>query len=141
MYTIRKKFHFEYAHQLYDSFTVDCKNQIHGHSGVVEVFLSSEELDDKGVVVDFTQIKSLIKDYINSWDHALIMSDKFPKEYLKMLKKYNKKLMIVNYNPTAENMAKIMFEDINGIFIRNNIGDILSKIRVHETETGYAEVR
>ena len=53
MYTIRKKYRVEYAHQLKNAFTECCFKTIHGHSGVVELFFSSESLDQNNMVVDF----------------------------------------------------------------------------------------
>jgi 6-pyruvoyltetrahydropterin/6-carboxytetrahydropterin synthase len=133
MYIIRKKFKFEMAHQLVDAYSKACSDQIHGHSYICEVFFSSQKLDNTGMVVDFTQIKDKIKPYIDSWDHALVMSADMPIEYLDCLIKYNKNLKIVKYNPTAENMAKDIFE-----YIEQQMPNCL-KVRLHETDTGYAE--
>lgn len=132
MFTIRKKFRVEMAHQLIDSYTKACRLQ-HGHSYIIEVFLSGKELDSTGMLVDFTKISDKIKPYIMSWDHCLVMNEESAEEYLDMLKKYNCNMKIVPYNPTAENMAKDMFDTI-----KKEIPQ-LSKVRVHETETGWAE--
>ena len=48
MYTLRKQFKFESAHQLYDAYSSCCKDCIHGHSYLVEVFFSSDKLDNTG---------------------------------------------------------------------------------------------
>lgn len=39
MFTIRKEFKFEMAHQLYTCYSEACKNAIHGHSYILELFL------------------------------------------------------------------------------------------------------
>ena len=44
MYTIRKLFRFEMAHQLSKAFSTACSEQIHGHSYVCEVFFAKEAL-------------------------------------------------------------------------------------------------
>lgn len=146
MYTIRKTYKVEYAHQLSNAFTAGCHETIHGHSGVIEVFLSSEELDDNNMVIDFGQISSFIKEFImNELDHALIIPCTLEDEYIQMLKKYNKKLRIYNHNPTAEYFCKVLFNAINTILgdmyvaLRFNNFIKLEKIRFHETDTGYAE--
>ena len=143
MYTIRKKFRIEYAHQLERAYSKCCSEQIHGHSGIIELFFSNLVLDFTGMVIDFGEVKKLIGKYIDSWDHMLIMPNSFPKQYLNMLKKFNKNLKIVYYNPTAENMAKEIYDNVNHILKESgwstNSLIRLTKVRFHETETGYAE--
>jgi 6-pyruvoyl-tetrahydropterin synthase len=91
------------------------------------------------MVIDFTKIKDKIKSYIDSWDHALVMSSEMPSEYLECLKKYNKNLKIVSYNPTAENMAKDIYHVVNHLLQYDLNGGECSKVRLHETDTGYAD--
>ena len=132
MYTIRKLFRFEMAHQLSEAYSTACSEQIHGHSYVCEVFFKGE-LDHTGMIIDFGEVKAKIKDYIDSWDHSLVMPKDMPKEYLECLARFNKNLRIVDYNPTAEAMAKDMYETI-----KKDIPQV-SKVRLHETATGWAE--
>jgi len=133
MYIIRKKFKFEMAHQLSSAYSASCKNCIHGHSYILEVFFRSPGLNTDGMVIDFKLVKDKCSDFIQSWDHALVMPSDFSKEYLDILKKYNKKLIITSYNPTAEKMAKDIFDRIH-----DQIPECY-KVRLHESETGYAE--
>ena len=142
MYTIRKLFKFEMAHQLSTAYSTACSEQIHGHSYICEVFFKSDELDETGMVIDFGEVKALIGEYMDFWDHSLVMPSDMPKEYLKALTKYNKKLQIVPYNPTAEAMAKDMYYRIKKLMrgsANPDIADKVYKVRLHETTTGYAE--
>ena len=145
MFTIRKQFKFEMAHQLKDSYSAACHENLHGHSYVLEVYLSSQKVDKNGMVVDFGEVKDVIGDYVNSWDHSLTMPVFFDKAYLDMLKQYTKKMRITSYNPTAEYMAKEMFREINSMlkdYQEKKYGEMLwecTKIRLHETTTGWAE--
>lgn len=145
MFTIRKQFKFEMAHQLKDSYSAACHENLHGHSYVLELYFNSETVDKNGMVVDFGEVKDVIGDYVNSWDHSLTMPVFFDKEYLDMLGRYTKKMRITSYNPTAENMAKEMYREIaNAInkYQREKYGAVsweLAKVRLHETTTGWAE--
>ena len=143
MYNIRKKFKFEYAHQLINAYSDCCKDCIHGHSAVLEVFISASTLDKNEMVLDFGELKERINSLISEYDHALVMSNKHDPEYLKMLKKFNSKLIIVDYNSTAENMAKDFYYRIEKLLnfklFKNDLK--LWKIRLHETDTGYAEYK
>lgn len=132
MYTIRKKIKFEMAHQLYDAYTKECCN-LHGHSYILELFFSSNTLDSTGMICDFKKIKDKLNSYIAEWDHSVVMSVNMPEEYLTCLTKFNKNLKITKYNPTAENMTKDMFD-----YIKKLIPSCV-KVRLHETDTGYAE--
>ena len=134
MYKIRKSFRVEYAHQLDKAYSKACSNTIHGHSGIVEVLLAHNTIDSTGMVMDFGQVKAKIKNAVMKFDHALIMPDTMTSSYLKTLAKHNRKLVIVPYNPTAENMAKDLFETIELLL---PIG-YLSEVIFHETDTGYA---
>jgi len=132
MYTIRKIFKMEFAHQLFDAYSKACCN-LHGHSYVCELFLTSETLDETGMVRDFKSVKDQVGEYINSWDHCTVLPDTLPKEYLECIQKYNSKVKIVNYNPTAEAMSKDIYETIKKVIPE------VSKVRLHETTTGWAE--
>jgi 6-pyruvoyltetrahydropterin/6-carboxytetrahydropterin synthase len=138
MYKIRKKYKFERAHQLHTAFSDSCRKTIHGHSYIVELFFKDKSLNDDDMVVDFGKIDSLVGEYINSWDHALVMSNLMDPYYLEMLTKFNKKLIITPYNPTAEAMAKDMYSHILNLLANKDVPNI-SSLRLHETDTGYAE--
>tara|TARA_B100001063_G_scaffold247086_1_gene290093 strand:+ start:3433 stop:3723 length:291 start_codon:yes stop_codon:yes gene_type:complete len=67
---IRKKFKFEGAHIVRNCSTRRCKKSIHGHLYVVEVFFSSNKLNNGYMVLDFGLTKKHIKNIIDSFDHA-----------------------------------------------------------------------
>jgi len=135
MIKIRKIFKLEMAHQLTEAYSTCCSECIHGHSYVVEVFLTSAVLL-KGMVIDFGELKALLQPWYSKWDHALVMHASAPKEYLDVLQKYNRHLIVLNMNPTAENMAYLFYKEIETV-LPNHVS--LLSVRVHETDTGYAE--
>jgi len=144
MHTIRKKYRVEYAHQLHDAFTSCCYETIHGHSGIIEIFVSSDELDHNDMVIDFGEIGSIVKQYLeDTLDHAIIVPKTLNPEYIKCLKKYNKKVAVVDDNPTAEYYAESIFWDVTEllkpVIEKNKRVFRLSKVRFHETESGWAE--
>lgn len=126
MYRIRKIFKFEGAHALTSSYTRECQ-KIHGHSYKVEVFLQSESLNEDGMIVDFKRLKEGVGHIFDDWDHLLVLQagDK---------RFGNAGAAFVGFNPTAENMAKHFFRECQKEF-----GSSISKVRVHETATGWAE--
>lgn len=145
MYTIRKKYTVEYAHQLKTAYSEGCWKTIHGHSGIVEVLFASDVLDENNMVIDFGHISSMIKMYLMSeYDHALIMPRTMDPEYISTLQKFNAKLFLTDENPTAEYFAKKMFLAIEALVekvipVENERNFHLRAVRFHETDTGYAE--
>lgn len=107
MFKVTKEIHFCYGHRLlnYDG---KCR-YLHGHNGKVEVELSAEKLDDKGMVRDFTEIKQILQTWIDkTLDHRMILNKKDPLKDL--LQKAGEPLYLTEENPTAENIAKLIFE-------------------------------
>lgn len=137
MFQIRKQFKVEMAHRLRSAFSKCCTDQIHGHSYIIEVFLKAEQLNVDDMLIDFGELKSIISDYINSWDHALVLPKELPSGGSEV------KLIRTDYNPTAEAMACDMFSHITYLLKKGEHGGAqdltVSCVRVHETRTGWAE--
>lgn len=134
MYTVRKEFKFEAAHVLNSSESKECQ-KIHGHSYRVEVFLSRLDLNSDGMVEDFKIIKEAFKPVIDKLDHALIV-----KNACKRHSKGSKdKLVVLNKNPTAENMAEFIYDFADKEVLSDEVS--IDSIRVHETDSGYVEFK
>ncbi len=133
MFTIRKKVRFEMSHILDTSFS-ECCRQLHGHSYILEVFFESPTLNEDGMVLDFGLIKQYLDMVIKQFDHKMVVSSSHP-EFKKFiaLSRDVKGFVFVPYNPTAENMAHDIYHMLH--MYTNK----LTKVRLHETETGYAE--
>lgn len=160
MYTIRKKFKFEAAHQLASSFSDLCHENLHGHSYVLEVFLQGKTLNKDGMLMDFGELKHLTSPLLEQFDHALMLPSSFRtdadtlvsndlgtnlliqnrRQLFDAAKKTTKHFFEWEGNPTAESMAKYFFDKINdAVEIATDKRVTVAKVRVHETETGWAE--
>jgi 6-pyruvoyltetrahydropterin/6-carboxytetrahydropterin synthase len=105
MYKVTKEVKWEAAHRLL-GYKGSCGN-IHGHSYKAIFTFEAKELDEMGMVLDFSYIKREIKNWIDiNWDHSLILYDKDP---LVRLLSEKTKIFTLQGNPTAENMAKHLF--------------------------------
>lgn len=142
MFRIRKKFRFEAAHQLEDAFSKDCVETIHGHSYVVELFLTSKELDEMGMVLDFGYLKEFVKLTKKKLDHALILHKSNEVEDKTVNHINQRKVVYTDKNPTAEFLAEMIFkgleEFLECLIIPPTTAEV-EKVRVHETESGWAE--
>ena len=141
---IRKKFKFEGAHIVRDCSSDRCKKSLHGHSYVVEVFLTSSKLDFGQMIYDFGLTKGTIKDIVDSFDHAYAMWDKESDEFKSFIKSNSDRYIEMPVSPSAECFALtflfIIDKILNATEFKNGEGEVkVHSVRVHETETGYAE--
>lgn len=135
---ITKEFDFEMAHAL-DFHSGKCKN-IHGHSYKLSVTLKGipniSTESDAGMVMDFGDLKKIIKKLIvDKLDHALVLSKNSP-YYTSNLEQHTPKLVLVDYQPTCENMLLDFRNILKDKFPE---GTELLHLKLRETATGYAE--
>ena len=106
MYTLKVEGAFEAAHHI-NGYPGKCA-RLHGHNWVVEAVVKGRELDELGMLVDFKDIKQTLKDILERFDH----------HYLNELAPFKD-----GVNPTAENLARIIFEELAGneIFKRDSV--------------------
>ena len=141
---IRKLFRFEGAHVVRDCSSERCKKSIHGHSYIIETFLSANGLDNGQMVVDFGLLKGTVKDFIDSFDHCYSIWSKEKDEFKDFIKFHSERWIQMPVSPSAE-MYSLMFFYVIDKIIKNtqfNNGEkevSLVSVRVHETATGYAE--
>ena len=107
MYQVTRVIHFCYGHRLMQ-YEGKCRH-LHGHNGKVEIELSKASLDRRGMVVDFDEIKRSIQTWIDgTLDHKMLLRKDDPA--LAALQKLGEPLYLMDDNPTAENIAKLIFE-------------------------------
>ncbi len=138
---LTKIFTFETAHALF-AHDGKCKN-IHGHSYKFHVTIEGLPLNEtnhpkNGMVMDFSDLKSIVnKEIIDKLDHALLLNANSNHKVLgDFLMKENHNIILVDYQPTCENMILDFKEKIKSN-LPNNI--TLVKLILYETETSYCE--
>ena len=138
---ITKQFDFETAHALY-GYDGKCKN-IHGHSYHLHVTVIGTPIDDlgnnkNGMVLDFGDLKKLVKEEIvDVFDHTTILNGKSPhKELAQTLKDNAHRIVLVDYQPTSENM---LFDIADRIKKQLPEHVSLHSLKLFETASSYAE--
>ncbi len=101
-----------------------CEN-VHGHNYRVEVRVEGERLNRIGLLVDFTDIKRLVNGVIDRIDH----------QFLNDLEPFDK------VNPSAENIAKYFYDEIQNGLAANEVPVRVTSIRLWETDTQSATYR
>ena len=108
MYQVAKMIYFNYGHRLLGGH--DKCSHLHGHSARVEIEMARPKLNPKGMVVDFFDIKRTIGEWIERHlDHKMILWTKDP--LAKLLKKAGEPVVLVDENPTAEMLARRIFQE------------------------------
>ncbi|GAD07417.1 queuosine biosynthesis protein QueD [Porphyromonas crevioricanis] len=108
-----------------------CKH-LHGHNYRIHFCCISDETDELGMVIDFGTIKSTLCAYLErEWDHKFMIWQEDPLlEQLQAIVPQD--IVIVPFNPTAENMARYLVEDIAPSLLQGS-RVTLHSCRVEET--------
>lgn len=141
---IRKLFKFEAAHIVRNCSSNRCKKSIHGHSYKVEVFLTSRSLDKGQMVYDFGLLKPTVGKFLDLFDHSWHYWNQESQEFKNFVQKTNERWIELPFSPSAENYSIFFLKAINYILERTKKCNEEDKVkcigvRVHETDTGYAE--
>lgn len=104
---------FSSAHNLRE-YKGQCE-RLHGHNWKVQVVLKSEKLNTLGMVMDFRDVKIVVEDVINKFDHT----------YLNELPAF--KVL----NPTTENLSKVLYDELKN---RLPVGIAVSKVTTWESD-------
>jgi 6-pyruvoyltetrahydropterin/6-carboxytetrahydropterin synthase len=133
MIKIVKQIRWSMGHRLVKGYPHKCKNA-HGHEYLAEIEVGCEELNEHDFVMDFSIIKERLKTWIDDkLDHGFLCCEK-DTEMIEFLRKTNQKHFTVKDNPTAEVIAKLLFDKGSEL-----IGYI-TKVTVWETPDSYAIV-
>ena len=135
MYYIRSESSFDSAHFL-KGYAGKCSN-LHGHRWRVVVELGapklSEEKQTKGMVLDFGDLKSALKEICDNLDHCLIYeSGSLMEKTVQALQEENFRLMEMPFRPTAEELAKYFYGQVK------KEGYTVNRVEVYETPTNCA---
>ena len=134
-----RRIEFDAAHRV-----VGHKNKckyLHGHRYILEITATTSKLDEIGMVADFALLKTIMKEWIdNNFNHNVILniSDKNLGEYI--AKCTGQSVYYLDSNPTAENIALHLLEDVIPLLFAQSLFQIL-RIKLYETPNCYVEVR
>ena len=119
MFTVCKEFTFAAGHSI-RGHRGGCEN-LHGHNYRVRVWVSSEELDDLGMVLDFADLKALAAEVLDPFDHRVL----------------NEVPPFDTVNTTAELLSRHVYDEIAARLPRER-GLAMRRVEVWETDTACA---
>ncbi len=107
VHEIGKELYFSYGHRLMNH-DGKCK-LLHGHNAKVTIKLAAKRLDQNGMVIDFSALKQAVKAFLDDqFDHQMILHKDDP--LVALLKESGEHFRSLDVHPTAECLAKIIFE-------------------------------
>lgn len=130
---IAKEFTWEMGHRL-PFHEGKCKN-LHGHSYKCMIELTGIP-DSNGIVLDYYDVKKIVEPVFDEMDHSFMVW-KGDKELIDALTKLNSRMVVVNFQTTAENICLYLLDKIKSSGLPSNVTAL--KVRVLETENTYAE--
>lgn len=128
MYSVTKGIEFCYGHRLLDYDGI-CKHP-HGHNALAEIEVRTGGLDNREMVVDFSDIKRAVKGWIDrELDHKMILRHDDP--LVKPLQALNEPVYVLDSNPTVERIARLIFDKAC------ELGVPVVRVRVWETPSSF----
>jgi 6-pyruvoyltetrahydropterin/6-carboxytetrahydropterin synthase len=107
MFQVTREIDFCYGHRLLN-YEGKCK-YLHGHNGRAVITLEAPDLDARGMVLDFSDIKRVVATWIdNTLDHRMILNRQDPA--VPTLRELGEPMHLIDANPTAENIARLIYE-------------------------------
>ena len=107
MFRVTRELTFCYGHRLLD-YAGKCRH-LHGHNGRAVITLEAPALDELGMVMDFSRLKRVVGDWIDEHlDHKMLLHHDDPA--LPLLRQLGEPVYVLDVNPTAENIAKLIFD-------------------------------
>lgn len=135
MYTISKEFYFEYSHRLNMKYASACKN-LHGHSAKVIITISSDQLNENGMIIDFMHLEPIKLWIDQNLDHSLILNSL---DILCSIPEINNmKTYIIDDDPTSEVMTKIIWEEVAKILNHLSVNWKEMSVTFYETKKNCA---
>ena len=132
MYEVTRELSFCYGHRLLQ-YEGKCA-WLHGHNGTAVLTLAAADLDALGMVADFQVIRSRLGGWIDAeLDHRMILRRDDP--VLPALLDLGEPVYVVDFNPTAEALARLLFEKTR------ELGLPVTAVRLYETPTCAATYR
>ncbi len=143
---ITRRLEFDAGHRIPDHQS-QCRH-LHGHRYVLEVTLGGDVIEaagqpNNGMVMDFSEVKAIaMRQVVDAWDHAFLVhaGDTRVVEFLASMPDH--KTVVLDRVPTAENLARIAFEILDGAY-RDVYGNHLrlERVRLYETPNCWADCR
>lgn len=141
---IEKRFQFKNQHIVRNCSSERCRFSHHAHTYQVFIELTSDKLDNGGMIEDFGLLKGTIKTFISMFDNSWTVWNKEPVEYKDYVTRMTDRIIFTPHSPSAEFFSILFFKVIQQILDQtvwnNGEGNVkLNRVKVYETLSGCAK--
>lgn len=136
VFQLTRRFSFDSGHRIF-GYDGAC-GRVHGHHYVLELTFQGRCLNDLGMLVDFVQVKELVKPILDEWDHKLLLAEGDPVA----VQEAGAGVVVLPMPPTAEVIAKLVWQRVTSVVETEHVvGVQLVCVRVYETPDCWVEYR
>jgi 6-pyruvoyltetrahydropterin/6-carboxytetrahydropterin synthase len=139
MFRIEKRFTVPIGHRL-SKHKGRCFS-IHGHNFTVLVGLMANNLNVNDMIIDFSDLKSIVNEILDSYDHTLLVNKRDADWVIPLAQQLGTRAQIFHeeeYDPTAERLAEKLFKDLYKVFINREANFEVEYVTVYENENSKA---
>lgn len=139
MYRIEKRFTIPIGHRL--SKNLDKCFSVHGHNFQLLVGLRSRRLNENDMIMDFSELKSIVNKILDDYDHALLINRSDSEWASTLAEQLGIRIKVMhdqfNFDPTAERLSEQLFYVIQDQ-INKYDGIFVEYVTVYENENSKA---
>jgi 6-pyruvoyltetrahydropterin/6-carboxytetrahydropterin synthase len=129
MHIITKEVYFCYGHRLMNH-PGKCRN-LHGHSVKASISIKRDQLNEQGMVCDFSDIRDCVESFIDEHlDHNFLLHKDDP--IIPLLEQNQERFLALDEHPTAEILSKMIYRYIK------SAGFDIDQVVLWETASAYA---
>jgi len=138
MYKIEKRFTLPMGHRL-SKHKGRCSS-IHGHNITILIGVMSQKLNDNDMVIDFADLKKIVLEILDVWDHCLLLNECDGK-IEELAEAGGMRIITFNFDPTAEKLSETLYTVLDQRISQASSGDNfveLEYVTIYENENSKA---
>ena len=135
MYRIEKRFTIPIGHRL-SKHKGRCFS-FHGHNFTVLVGVKSPKLNENDMVIDFSDLSSIVNDFLDSLDHCMLLNQN-DSEIAEKMKAMGANVILLGSDPTAEVLSERFYKNLKYKLSEKCPGVYVEYVTVYENEKSKA---
>lgn len=111
----------------------------HGHNYTADFYVTGDQVDDVGRVIDFAELKKLFKGWLDEqWDHGFLLNEADENGLAAIKIVEPRRFYVLPFNPTSENMATYLLREVCPKLLAGK-GVRATKVVIWESDESFAE--
>lgn len=138
MYSVTKSFKIPIGHRL-TKHSGRCKNY-HGHNLKIDITVQRETVNSNDMVIDFYDLKTIVNEILDTWDHSMIINDKDMDQFSIIKNCPDQRLIKVTCgDPTSENMCFILYNMLSEKLQKKDPELKIKSVVIWESDESFAK--